>query len=104
MRRGEMAAYCPNAGDVVWIDFLQSLANEQTGRRPALVLSPRAFNEITRRCIACPITTRDRDWSFHVVIPDNDEISGVVQADQLQYLLGAARIPLHMQASSKSAR
>jgi mRNA interferase MazF len=33
--------------------------------------------------IACPITRRDRDWSFHVAIPDNDEISGVVQTDQL---------------------
>jgi mRNA interferase MazF len=51
---------------------------------PALVLSPRAFNELTGRCIACPITRRDRDWSFHVSIPDGDEISGVVQSDQLR--------------------
>jgi mRNA-degrading endonuclease toxin of MazEF toxin-antitoxin module len=31
-----------------------------------------------------PITRRDRDWSFHVPIPDGCEISGVVQADQLR--------------------
>jgi mRNA interferase MazF len=59
-------------------------AVEQAGRRPALVLSPLAFNELTGRCIACPITRRDRNWSFHVAIPDNDEISGVVQSDQLR--------------------
>jgi mRNA interferase MazF len=79
-----VAAYCPNAGDIIWLDFLQPVANEQSGRRPALVLSPRAFNELTGRCIACPITRRDRDWSFHVTIPDANEVSGVVQVDQLR--------------------
>ena len=52
----EVAAYCPDTGDIIWLDFLQSVANEQAGRRSALVLSPRAFNELTGRCIACPIT------------------------------------------------
>jgi mRNA interferase MazF len=84
MRLGDVAPYCPDTGDLVWLDFLQSVANEQAGRRPALVLSPRAFNELTGRCIACPITRRDRDWSFHVPIPDAHEISGVVQVDQLR--------------------
>jgi mRNA interferase MazF len=81
-----VAAYCPDTGDIVWLDFLQSVANEQAGRRPALVLSPLAFNKLTGRCIACPITRRDRDrdWSFHVPLLDGEEISGVVQADQLR--------------------
>ncbi len=84
MRPGEVAAYCPDSGDLIWLDFLQSVANEQAGRRPAFVLSPRAFNELTGRCIACPVTRRDRNWSFHVPIPDGNEISGVVQVDQLR--------------------
>ena len=83
MRHGEVAAYCPDTGDIIWLDFLQSVANEQAGRRPALVLSPLVFNQLTGRCIACPITRRDRDWSFHVALPE-EEISGVVQADQLR--------------------
>src|SRR3989440_7090883 len=68
MRHGEVSAYCPETGDIIWLDFLQSVANEQAGRRPPLVLSPLAFNELTGRCIACPITRRDRHWSFHVAI------------------------------------
>jgi mRNA interferase MazF len=84
MRHGDVAAYCPSAGDIIWLDFLQPVANEQAGRRPALVLSPRAFNELTGRCIACPITRRERDWSFHVAIPDGHEVNGVVQVDQLR--------------------
>jgi mRNA interferase MazF len=78
--------YCPDVGDLIWLDFLKPVANEQAGRRPALVLSPRPFNALTGRCIACPITRRDRDWAFHVPIPEGHEISGVVQADQLRSL------------------
>jgi mRNA-degrading endonuclease toxin of MazEF toxin-antitoxin module len=51
-----VAPYCPDGGDLIWLDFLQAVANEQAGRRPALVLSPRVFNQLTGRCIACPIT------------------------------------------------
>jgi mRNA interferase MazF len=64
------------------LDFLQPVGSEQAERRPALVLTPRAFNELTGRCMACPITSRDRDWSFHVAIPEGHEVSGVVQDDQ----------------------
>jgi mRNA interferase MazF len=84
MRHGDVAAYCPDVGDIIWLDFLQPVANEQAGRRPALVLSPSAFNKLTGHCIACPITRRDRVWCFHVPMPDVHEISGVVQADQLR--------------------
>ena len=79
-----MPAYCPDAGEIIWLDFLQAVANEQAGRRPALVLSPRAFNELTGRCVACPITRRDRDSSFHVAITGVDDVQGMVQTDQLR--------------------
>jgi hypothetical protein len=62
----EVAACCRDTGDIVWLGFLQSVANEQARRRLALVLSPLAFNKLIGRCIACPITRRDGDWSFHV--------------------------------------
>ena len=78
-----MAAYCPDTGDLIWLDFLQAVADEQAGRRPALVLSPRAFNELTERCVACPITRRDRQWNFHVAVTGSEEVQGVVQTDQL---------------------
>jgi hypothetical protein len=44
------------------------------------MLSPRAFNELTGRYIACLIKRCDRDWSFHVAVPDGNEIGGVVVA------------------------
>jgi mRNA interferase MazF len=42
------------------------------------------FNELTGRCVACPITRRDRDWNFHVAITGIDDVQGVVQTDQLR--------------------
>ena len=98
-----MAAYCPDADDLIWLDFLQPVAKDQAGRRPALVLSPHAFNVLTGHCIACPITRRDRNWSFHVPLPDGQAISGVVQVDQLRSAHGAARIAFHMQSSGRRA-
>ncbi|HEY7245791.1 MAG TPA: type II toxin-antitoxin system PemK/MazF family toxin [Xanthobacteraceae bacterium] len=79
-----MAAYCPSSGDIIWLDLLQAIGNEQSGRRPALVLSPRSFNELTGRCMACPITSHDRDWRLQVLMPKDCEVSGVVQTDQLR--------------------
>src|SRR5260370_23835915 len=61
---------------------MQGTCCRQVARRASLVLSPLAFNRLTARCIACPITRRDHDWSFHVPLPDSDEISGLVQTDQ----------------------
>jgi len=37
--------YTPNKGDIVWLEFDPQLGHEQKGKRPALVLSPLAYNE-----------------------------------------------------------
>ena len=45
--RRSRLAYVPDAGDVVWLHFTLQAGHEQAGHRPALVLSPAAYN---RRC------------------------------------------------------
>ena len=37
-------AFVPDAGDFVWLTFDPQAGREQAGRRPALVLSPKAYN------------------------------------------------------------
>jgi mRNA interferase MazF len=76
----------PDAGQFVWIDFDPTKGHEQGGKRPALVLSPRAYNERTRLCIACPITSRAKGYPFEVPIPEGHRITGVVLADHLRNL------------------
>jgi mRNA interferase MazF len=79
-----LTAYCPDAGDNIWLDFLQTIANEQAGRRPALVLSPRAFNELTGRCVAMSDHAARSQLEFHVAITGVDDVQGVIQTDQLR--------------------
>jgi mRNA interferase MazF len=82
MRSGN--PYCPDAGDFVRIDFSPTKGHEQRGRRPAIVLSPRAYNERTGLCIACAITNRAKGFRFEVAIPSGGVVTGVVLADQLR--------------------
>jgi len=35
----------PDAGDVVWLNFTPQASREQAGHRPAMVLSPAAYND-----------------------------------------------------------
>src|SRR5262245_28198296 len=84
-------AYCPKAGDVVWLEFDPQAGREQAGRRPALVLSPRKYNETTRLCVLCPITSQIKGYPFEVTFPDKHAVRGAVLADHVKSLSWEAR-------------
>lgn len=84
-------AYVPRRGDVVWVSFNPQLGHEQAGRRPALVLSPRAYNEKVGLAIVCPITSHEKGYPFEVRIPVGTAVSGTILADQLKNLDWKAR-------------
>jgi mRNA interferase MazF len=83
--------YIPNAGDLIWLTFDPQAGHEQRGRRPALILSPRAYNSKARLAIACPITTHVKGYPFEVPLPPGGKISGVVLADHVKNLDWRAR-------------
>ena len=81
----ESTGYIPVPGDVVWIDFNPQAGHEQAGRPPAVVLSPWAYNQQRRGlAIFCPITTKNQDNPFEVIILDNLPVAGVILADQIK--------------------
>ncbi|HZP79778.1 MAG TPA: type II toxin-antitoxin system PemK/MazF family toxin [Pseudolabrys sp.] len=86
MRSGNPQSYCPDAGDFIWIDLEPTKGHEQAGRRPALVLSPRAYNHRANLCIACPITNRQKGYPFETPIPPGQAVSGVILVDHLRSL------------------
>ena len=61
-------AYVPDAGDIVWINFDPQAGHEQAGHRPAVVLSPAAYNTKTSLMLCCPMTTQIKNYPFEVVI------------------------------------
>ena len=84
-------AYVPDRGDLVWLEFTPHTGNEQAGRRPALVISPRAYNAKVGLALFCPITSRVKGYPFEVALPEGSGVVGVVLADQLKSLDWRAR-------------
>lgn len=84
-------AYVPDAGDLVWLTFDPQAGHEQRGRRPALILSPRAYNVKARLAIACPITSQLKGYPFEVALPPGGKIVGAVLADHVKNLDWHAR-------------
>jgi mRNA-degrading endonuclease toxin of MazEF toxin-antitoxin module len=51
-------SYVPDAGDIVWVSFNPQAGREQAGHRPAVVLSPAAYNAKTSLMVCGPMTTQ----------------------------------------------
>ena len=84
-------AYVPGRGDVVWITLDPQAGHEQRGRRPALVLSPEAYNGKVGLALLCPITNQVKGYPFEVALPDGVPVTGVVLSDQVKSLDWQAR-------------
>jgi mRNA interferase MazF len=85
------AAYVPSRGDIVWVTLNPQAGHEQTGRRPALVLSPRTYNAKVGLAILCPVTSRIKGYPFEVAIPPGLPVAGAVLSDQVKSLDWRAR-------------
>ncbi len=86
-----VAGYAPQRGDLVWLSFDPQAGHEQAGRRPALVLSPAAYNARSGLALMAPITSRVKGYPFEVALPNGLPIAGVVLADQVRSLDWQAR-------------
>lgn len=76
--------YVPDAGDIVWLNFTPQAGHEQSGHRPALVLSPASYNGKTSLLICCPLTTQIKNYPFEVFIGGTPQ--SAVLADQVKSL------------------
>jgi mRNA interferase MazF len=80
-----------DAGDVVWLEFGAPFGHEQAGRRPAVVVSPRSYNERSSLILVCPITRNAAPWPFKVAILPPGRIQGAVLVDQVRSIDHVAR-------------
>lgn len=84
-------AYVPERGDVVRISFSSQAGHEQAGRRPAVVVSPAAYNRKIGLALLCPITNQVKGYPFEVGIPAGLAVTGTILSDQLKSLDWRAR-------------
>ncbi|MFH2054030.1 MAG: endoribonuclease MazF [bacterium] len=83
--------YVPDRGDIVWIQFNPQAGSEQAGHRPALVVSPKAYNGKVGLAFFCPLTSHVKGYPFEVEIPEGGKASGAILADQVKSLDWRAR-------------
>ena len=78
-----MVKYIPDQGDIVALSFDPQSGHEQKGRRPAIIVSNKVFNQHLGLAFACPITNTKRDFPFHIVVL-SENISGFIMIEQLK--------------------
>jgi mRNA interferase MazF len=81
-----MPAFVPAAGDLIWLAFDPQAGHEQAGRRPALVLSPKSYNQKSGLALVCPVTNQIKGYPFEVQVPRGCGVTGVILADQVKSL------------------
>ncbi|MBF8417901.1 type II toxin-antitoxin system PemK/MazF family toxin [Heyndrickxia coagulans] len=93
-----MPSIVPERGDFIVLNFNPQAGYEQAGRRNAIVLSPKEFNQATGFIAVCPITNQKKGYPFEVDLPekgisldDGFPITGVVLTDQIKSLDWQAR-------------
>ena len=84
-------SYVPERGDIVWLNFTPQTGHEQRGKRPALILSPKIYNEKTSLCICVPITSKIKGYPFEIALTKGLEIQGVILSDQIKNMDFRAR-------------
>jgi len=77
--------YCPERGDIVWLNFDPQSGHEQKSKRPAIVVSPKEYNKKVGLGLFCPITSKIKNYPFEVKI-ETKKIAGVVLSDQIKSL------------------
>ena len=78
-------AYVPDTGEVVWLQFDPQGGHEQSGHRPALVISPASYNGKTGLMVCCPMSTKIKSHPFEVPA-EVDGLACVVLSDQVNSL------------------
>lgn len=88
----------PERGDIVWLDFDPQSGREIMKRRPALVLTPKLYNDKTSLCIVCPISSQIKGHRMEVPVTVKKK-RGVIKADQVKSLDWKMRKAAYIQAA-----
>lgn len=95
-------AYVPDRGDIVWLDFNPVRGHEQSGRRPALIISSKKYNAKSGLALVCPITSHIKGYPFEVEFKTK-AVQGVILADQIRGVDWSERRAEKIGTSSEAA-
>ncbi len=82
--------YIPDRGDFVWLTLDPRVGHEQSGKRPAIILSRKTFTKHTGLAVICPITSKIKNLPFEIRVK-TEVIDGAV-------------LPIHVRSVDVKAR
>lgn len=88
------------AGDIILINFDPTLGSEQSGVRPAVVVSSNLMHLKSKRIIVCPITSNLEPWPTKLALPDVIKTRGMVLTDQMRSIDIQSRFVRHLETVS----
>lgn len=91
--------YIPERGNIVWLDFDPTKGHEQQGVRPALVISPKLYNEKSGLALMCPITAHKKGYGFEVELRFAKTL-GVILSDHVRSIDWKARNARYVESAS----
>jgi mRNA interferase MazF len=80
-------------GDIVSFDFSPTLGHEQSGFRPAVVVSRTLYNQKTDQLVVCPITSKSKPFPMRVALDGRTRTNGFVICEQVRTIDAIARNP-----------
>ena len=90
--------YVPDVGDIAWIDFDPQVGREQGKRRPALVLTDRAYNRASGLAVVCPLTSKRKPYPFARPVTV-DKVDGAILVDHMKSIdWGGRNVAFHSKA------
>ena len=93
--------YIPQKGDLVWLDFDPQTGHEQRGRRPAICISQKSYNQKTGLALFCPVTSHIKGYPFEIVLQGHS-INGCILSDQVKNLDWKKRKCTFIEEASKT--
>ena len=75
-----------NQGDIISVNFDPTKGREQSGERPALVISNTKYNKKSGFVLACPITRSKRIMNIRVPLDENTQTQGDILCEQIRII------------------
>jgi mRNA interferase MazF len=75
-----------NQGDIISVNFAPTKGREQSGERPAFVISNSKYNMQSGFVIACPITSTTRPMNIRVPLDKRTETQGDILCEQVRII------------------
>ena len=75
-----------NQGDIISVNFAPTKGREQSGERPALVISNTKYNKQSGFVIACPITSNVKTLNIRVQLDERTKTQGDILCEQVRII------------------